>query len=87
MIEHDMQFIARMCDPVIVMAKGKVLAQGSATEIQANDNVIEAYLGTGQKIQRVQASKKRTVQVMSYLVGENMVAGYGGANIYQSYPS
>ena len=49
MIEHDMQFIAHMCDPVIVMAEGKVLAEGSATEIQANDDVIEAYLGTGQK--------------------------------------
>ena len=49
MIEHDMQFIARLCDPVIVMAKGQVLAEGSATEIQANDDVIEAYLGTGQK--------------------------------------
>ena len=49
MIEHDMQFIARMCDPVIVMAKGQVLAEGSATEIQANDDVIEAYLGTGHK--------------------------------------
>ncbi len=49
MIEHDMQFIARMCDPVIVMAEGKVLAEGSAAEIQANDDVIEAYLGTGQK--------------------------------------
>ena len=49
MIEHDMQFIARMCDPVIVMAEGQVLAEGSATEIQANNDVIEAYLGTGQK--------------------------------------
>ena len=49
MIEHDMQFIARMCDPVIVMAEGQVLAEGSAIEIQANDDVIEAYLGTGQK--------------------------------------
>ena len=49
MIEHDMQFIARLCDPVIVMAEGKVLAEGSALEIQANDDVIEAYLGSGQK--------------------------------------
>ena len=49
MIEHDMQFIARLCDPVIVMAEGKVLAEGSALEIQANDDVIEAYLGTGLK--------------------------------------
>lgn len=48
-IEHDMDFIQRLCDPVIVMAEGKVLAQGSASEIMQNDAVIEAYLGTGLK--------------------------------------
>ena len=49
LIEHDMDFIARLCDPVIVMAEGKVLAQGSADEIMQNEQVIEAYLGTGLK--------------------------------------
>ena len=48
-IEHDMDFIARLCDPVIVMAEGKVLAQGSAEHIMENTAVIEAYLGTGLK--------------------------------------
>ncbi|MBW7921376.1 MAG: ABC transporter ATP-binding protein [Rubellimicrobium sp.] len=48
-IEHDMDFIARLCDPVIVMAEGKVLAQGTADEIRRNEAVIEAYLGTGMK--------------------------------------
>ncbi|SMC44030.1 ABC transporter ATP-binding protein [Primorskyibacter flagellatus] len=49
MIEHDMDFIGRLCDPVIVMAEGKVLAQGTIDEIKDNDAVIEAYLGTGLK--------------------------------------
>lgn len=49
MIEHDMDFIGRLCDPVIVMAEGRVLAQGSAKEVQANEEVIEAYLGRGLK--------------------------------------
>jgi branched-chain amino acid transport system ATP-binding protein len=49
MIEHDMDFIARLCDPVIVMAEGKLLAQGSIDEIKSNEEVIEAYLGTGRK--------------------------------------
>ena len=49
MIEHDMDFIARLCDPVIVMASGSVLAQGTAGNILNNELVIEAYLGTGQK--------------------------------------
>ncbi len=47
MIEHDMDFIGRLCDPVIVMAEGEVLAKGSAEEIQSDENVIEAYLGRG----------------------------------------
>jgi len=49
MIEHDMEFISKLCDPVIVMAEGSVLAQGSAEEVKANEQVIEAYLGTGLK--------------------------------------
>ena len=49
MIEHDMEFIARLCDPVIVMAEGAVLATGSADEVRADEAVIEAYLGTGLK--------------------------------------
>ena len=49
MIEHDMDFISRLCDPVVVMAEGKILAQGSAEEIKANEDVIEAYLGRSMK--------------------------------------
>jgi branched-chain amino acid transport system ATP-binding protein len=49
MIEHDMEFIGRLCDPVIVMAEGRVLAEGTIDEIKANEHVIEAYLGTGLK--------------------------------------
>ncbi len=48
-IEHDMDFIGKLCDPVIVMAEGKVLAEGSASDIMQNEAVIEAYLGTGLK--------------------------------------
>jgi branched-chain amino acid transport system ATP-binding protein len=49
MIEHDMDFIGRLCDPVIVMAEGKVLAKGAADQIMQNEAVIEAYLGRGLK--------------------------------------
>ncbi len=49
MIEHDMDFIGRLCDPVICMAEGKVLAEGTIADIKANEQVIEAYLGTGLK--------------------------------------
>ncbi len=49
MIEHDMEFISRLCDPVICMAEGRVLAEGTAEEVKNNEEVIEAYLGTGLK--------------------------------------
>ncbi len=49
MIEHDMEFISRLCDPVIVMAEGQILATGSVESIKNNDAVVEAYLGTGLK--------------------------------------
>lgn len=45
LIEHDMDLIARLCDPVIVMANGTVIAQGSMDAIRANEEVRNAYLG------------------------------------------
>ena len=52
MIEHDMDFINHLCDPVIVMAEGSILATGTAEEIMSNESVIEAYLGAGHKTKR-----------------------------------
>lgn len=49
MIEHDMAFISRLCDPVIVMAEGAVLATGTAEAVQQDEQVIEAYLGGGRQ--------------------------------------
>ena len=46
-IEHDMDFIGRLCDPVICMAEGRVLATGTLDQIKADERVVEAYLGTG----------------------------------------
>jgi branched-chain amino acid transport system ATP-binding protein len=44
-IEHDMDLIARLCDPVIVMAAGSVMTQGHIADIQKDEAVIEAYFG------------------------------------------
>jgi|TARA_B100001741_G_scaffold21316_1_gene15903 branched-chain amino acid transport system ATP-binding protein len=49
MIEHDMDFISRMCDPVIVMAEGAVLFEGTSDEVKKNEKVIESYLGRANK--------------------------------------
>ncbi len=49
MIEHDMDFISRLCDRVIVMAEGAILAQGGVEEVKADEQVITAYLGGRRK--------------------------------------
>ncbi|MDN2568521.1 ABC transporter ATP-binding protein [Aquibium sp. A9E412] len=46
-IEHDMDLIARLCDPVIVMAAGSVMVEGPMEEIRQNPEVVEAYFGGG----------------------------------------
>ena len=45
-IEHDMDLIAALCDPVVVMAEGTVLTQGTIDAVRADPVVLEAYLGT-----------------------------------------
>ncbi len=45
-IEHDMDLIGRLCDPVIVMAQGEKIAEGPMAEIRANPQIVEAYFGS-----------------------------------------
>ena len=54
-IEHDMDLIEKICDPVIVMAEGTVLFQGKFEEVKSNEEVIEAYLGRGMKVKKNQS--------------------------------
>ena len=52
MIEHDMDFISRMCNPVIVMSEGSVLFEGTSEEVKKNERVIESYLGRTNRKER-----------------------------------
>ena len=47
-IEHDMDLIASLCDPVIVLAEGTVLTEGPMSEVRTNPEVLDAYLGGGE---------------------------------------
>jgi ABC-type branched-subunit amino acid transport system ATPase component len=44
MVEHELSIMDEFCDPVIVMAEGRVLAQGDMTSLRANADVVDAYL-------------------------------------------
>ena len=45
MIEHDLDFISKLCDTIIVMAEGQFLIQGNIQQIKSNQKVIDIYLG------------------------------------------
>jgi len=53
LIEHDMDFIGALCDPVICMAEGRILTQGSMAEVTNNEDVIHAYLGARTKVKTI----------------------------------
>ena len=44
-IEHDMDFIMRHCEPIIALAQGRVVFEGTADEAQSNPILLDAYLG------------------------------------------
>ena len=45
LIEHNMELVMRVCSRVVVMAQGRVLAQGTPEQIQQDPRVLDAYLG------------------------------------------
>lgn len=47
LIEHDLDYVSKLCDGVVVMAQGSVLMRGSVEEVRRDERVIEAYFGGG----------------------------------------
>ncbi len=45
LIEHDMDLVARLCNPVVVMSSGEKIAEGTPEEVVHDERVLEAYLG------------------------------------------
>jgi branched-chain amino acid transport system ATP-binding protein len=48
LIEHDMDLVVKLCDPVIVMTEGQKLTEGNFSEVRRDERVLEAYLGRRQ---------------------------------------
>jgi branched-chain amino acid transport system permease protein len=46
-VEHNMPMVLELCDPILVMAAGKVIAEGPPRAIQRDPVVLDAYLGEG----------------------------------------
>ena len=46
MVEHNMSVVSGICDTITVLQRGAVLAEGPYSQVSANPQVIEAYMGT-----------------------------------------
>ena len=52
LVEHDLNFVSRLCDHVVVLHFGRKIAEGTLAEVQRNQTVIDAYLGSGERTQK-----------------------------------
>ena len=63
LIEHDMSLVMGICEGIVVLKYGRTIAKGSASEIQSNPKVIEAYLGKSRgKMNEEEEAEKKDIE-------------------------
>jgi ABC-type branched-subunit amino acid transport system ATPase component/ABC-type branched-subunit amino acid transport system permease subunit len=83
LVEHDMGLVMEVSDHIVVLDAGAPIAAGKPTAIRKNKKVREAYLGTGEVIDRARkAALPETSEIMLGVGGLN--AGYGAAPVLQN---
>ena len=62
LIDHDLRFVNRLCDWIVVMNRGQLIAQGTPDDIRNDPSVIEAYIGRGRAAQTTTKPDEPTIE-------------------------
>src|SRR5207237_4241724 len=81
-IEHDMPLVMGLSDYVYCLDAGRNLAEGPPEVVQADDRVIEAYLGTAAERQKVSAEVRRKPEADDAAEGAETLLEFEGVDVF-----
>jgi branched-chain amino acid transport system ATP-binding protein len=81
LVEHDMSLVMSTCHDIHVLDFGEVIATGTPEEVQANERVQEAYLGSGEATHAKAARRDLAAEEIPLLDVRDISAGYGDFDV------